>query len=58
MEELEAQAEITPEEIEEIGEINEKYDATAEKLEETVAEDDSKNIAGFLAYDIFFLVPR
>ncbi len=57
VEELEAQAEITPEEIEEIREINEKYDATAEKLEETVAEDDSKNIAGFLAYDIFFLVP-
>ena len=47
VEELEAQAEITPEEIEEIREINEKYDATAEKLEETVAEDDSKNIAGF-----------
>ena len=56
MEELEAQDTITQEELELAKEVNEKYDATAEKLEETVAEDESKNIAGFLAYDISFLM--
>ncbi len=54
VEELETQEEITQEEIDLAKEVNEKYDATAEKLEETVAEDDTKNIAGFLAYDISF----
>ncbi len=56
VEELEAKEDITQEELDQVKEINEKYDTTAEKLEETVADDDTKNIAGFLAYDISFFI--
>lgn len=39
-----------------VREINEKYDETLKKLEETVENDPVKEIAGFLAYDISFQV--
>ena len=56
VEELEGQRNVAAEEIETAKEINDKYDAAAEKLEELAAEDETKNIAGFLAYDISFIV--
>ncbi len=37
-------------------ELNEKYEEVRKELEASVAEDDTKEIAGFLAYDISFLV--
>lgn len=37
-------------------ELNEKYEDVQKGLEATVAEDDTKEIAGFLAYDISFLL--
>lgn len=54
VEALEADTNISEEEVEEAKVIQEKFDAVQRELEETAAEDETKEIAGFLAYDISF----
>ncbi len=56
VEELEAKRDVAEEQIEEAKAINEKYEEVQKELEASVADDDTKEIAGFLAYDISFLV--
>lgn len=57
VEELEAQEDVAQEEIDKAKEINEKYEETREKLEASIPEDDVRNIAGFIAYDLAFFAP-
>lgn len=47
---------VTEEEKQEIETINFKYDDTQKKLEEKSAEDETSEMAGFLAYDLSFYV--
>ncbi|MCI8418447.1 MAG: LPXTG cell wall anchor domain-containing protein [Lachnospiraceae bacterium] len=49
-------SELPEEEREEAEQINAKYEETQQELEATVADDDSREIAGFLAYDISFYI--
>lgn len=49
-------AAIDQEAAAEAQELNEKYEEVQKELEASVAEDDTKEIAGFLAYDISFLL--
>ncbi|MCI8586792.1 MAG: LPXTG cell wall anchor domain-containing protein [Lachnospiraceae bacterium] len=44
------------EEIKEAEELNAKYEGIKSELELTVADDDTKEIAGFVAYDVNFLL--
>ena len=43
-------------EIKEAEELNAKYEGIKSELELTVADDDTKEIAGFVAYDVHFLL--
>lgn len=54
VEALEADDEVSEEELQEAKVIQEKYEAVQQELEESIAEDETKAIAGFLAYDISF----
>lgn len=54
IEALEADSEVSEEEVQEAKAVQEKFDAVQKELEETMAEDETKEIAGFLAYDISF----
>ncbi|MCI8585984.1 MAG: LPXTG cell wall anchor domain-containing protein [Lachnospiraceae bacterium] len=56
VEELEAQEGIAQEEIAEAEVLNAKYEDVQKELEASVAGDEEKEIAGFLAYDISFFL--
>lgn len=54
VEALEADEEVSEDEVQEAKAIQERFDAVQKELEESVAEDETKEIAGFFAYDISF----
>lgn len=56
IERLRADSGVSEEEIAEAEELNARFEDVRKELETTVEEDETKKIAGFLAYDIRFLM--